>query len=542
MSWTTAARGRVPELLALASWLLALATAAAPATGQPPVAGLVLRASPGAPLGGAKVVFHPDHPPAPRWAEEWRRPALPAVQTQTDTTGRFSLRGGHGPGFLVVSHPRGFGALAARAAPGAPQRIQAQPLVPVELDGAASVNVMATPAGERPCKLGRFDADGLRLPAGSYRLLLHSEHGLTEARCELRLGQPHRVSAPPLGVRRVVLPPRFAGEVTLAGWPSVVLTPHDDALALTAAPGPRRLRIHWHTESGTALTSLWLPAGNGTTHATLPALTWRTAVVESAANDSSVGGARVDAVRRGARGAELASTSTTDARGVAHFVVGTDTYLVVHRPGWAHEVREVPASPSETATTIALGQGFAVAIAVHTPGRREIAGVTVELRHSNHPSWSLLGRTGPRGRVRFTDVPAGIAIVRVRDAALLASERQIAVAEAATGHVWSLTAAPGARLVGRVVYRDGRAASRVAVTLRDTTGLLGDTPRATHTDAEGRFRFAGLLEDELYTLSSSIERHGRTWSAQRRGVQPGDTEWQLELGSEDPIPPHRRKD
>ena len=86
----------------------------------------------------------------------------------------------------------------------------------------------------------------------------------------------------------------------------------------------------------------------------------------------------------------------------------------------------------------------------------------------------------------------------------------------------------------------GAPAAGVPVRLRDTTGTLQPSVRLAVSDADGSFAFDGLFADDFYAVSASVERDGRTWSAQRLAIQPDTVELELELRDEDPVPPHLR--
>ena len=146
-------------------------------------------------------------------------------------------------------------------------------------------------------------------------------------------------------------------------------------------------------------------------------------------------------------------------------------------------------------------------------------------------------RTDKRGIARFSDLPAGQAVVRLSSPGFVPQQRQISIPGPAQPLV--LPARRGQQLNGWVLRPDGEPARGATVLLRDTTGTIRNQ-RQTFTDAEGRFSFLGIGTESVFTLSAETQRAGQTWSAQLRGVQAGQGEWRLMLRLEDPPPPHRR--
>ena len=75
----------------------------------------------------------------------------------------------------MVVHPSGVGAVVPDAAPGVPDRVETRPLGEVRLRGTEASFAAAVAAlfpDRPPAFLGRFETRALRLPTGSYRLLL----------------------------------------------------------------------------------------------------------------------------------------------------------------------------------------------------------------------------------------------------------------------------------------------------------------------------------------------------------------------------------
>ena len=85
----------------------------------------------------------------------------------------------------------------------------------------------------------------------------------------------------------------------------------------------------------------------------------------------------------------------------------------------------------------------------------------------------------------------------------------------------------------------GEPALRALVTLRDPEGAVAE--RTVATDDQGRFEFTGLPETDRLVLFAAVQREGSTYSRRISGVRSGETGLDLELQTEDPIPPDRRK-
>ncbi len=516
---------------AVRSALLTLATAAAlPA--QPLIGGLVVGTD-GQPIANARATLWPLHADDPL-APPQRGANRPTAAGTTTARGDLRLAADQPGALLVIDAAGGRGALVL-AAPGAPLRIEAGALATVETGADTAVIGQLGPGPGQRVWLGHHPTP-LRLPPGRYQLAVESGDSLQLAHVRLEAGA--RATVPAHSISHLLrLPAGFDGEATAPAWPGLVLPVHDDAVRL-AAEGPLRVRCRWPNSGWELWTDHWLEPGAHLRAAPPADLQWRPVAIRDPAGP--VPGASLTSLRLGGDGTRLIARSRTGADGFARGATDADLWVARAAGSGRRGLLVADAGGLDRGPPVLeLGPGHGVTVRVRDPAGHPVAGAPVSLVHKSLPELPWRGSSDARGIVRFDEVPAGSGTLLLRSADHVPAERAIAIEPRAAGHRWTLTADPGAVLRG-VVVREGAPAGGVTVTLREASGALRQSPRAMESDASGRFAFSGLLLDEVYTVSASWQRGARTWSAQLRGVQPGDGEWTLELIDEDPVPPQRR--
>lgn len=501
---------------------------AGPSGAQQPVQGLVLSPS-GEPMAAAVVSFHPDPPAAPDCLRTWL-PASPPTQTSTDGSGRYRIDTGS-RGCLVVSHAAGLGALLWDASPGVPDRVQLQPLGEILIGATADTRafVAVTSPEDIPRFLGQRQGPTLRLPPGRYSVLVDRAGVWEEHVCQLFGSQ--RIELPSRSQPRLVpTHDGFRGRILTAAIPEIVLSEGSD-LQLSASAPPLVLRVAHDQGQMISYSEVWVPPTEESVEVRPQEL--RTAELRvRSSRAEALEAARVFTLQPTARGPVVRAGAAVDGEGRGRrAVLDGEARVLVYAPGQAPRILGGAELELDEVT---LEEGFDVVVEVDGAGP-ETAGLTLVLEHGSNPWLVYTARTDRRGTARFSDLPAGRAVVKLSSPDFVPQQRQVAI----PGPALVLPARRGQQLDGRVVRPDGEPARGATVLLRDTTGTIRSQRRA-FTDAEGRFSFPGIGTESVFTLSAEMQRAGKTWSAQQRGVQAGQGEWRLQLRLEDPTPPHRR--
>lgn len=501
------------------------------APGQRAVQGLVFDPAL-EPLAGAEVSFHPRQRPDLTWLEDLTPDPKPLL-ARTDERGRYKIDGADRPGCLLVRHPSGLGALVPGAAPGSPDRVMARPLGALRVEGEDLpfiAHVTAVLAGRGQQYLGRFVHTDLRLPAGTYRVLFQRGELFGEHTCRVEEGRT--TVLPPLQVgRALTIPSGFDGSVFLRGWPQPELTGRP--LLIPPSRGPVILRVERRVGDDELFDRVWLTPDSTQLPLATPPAQWDEVQVVGP-GDRGVAGARIYTVEPTGQGPVVRARSMTDAEGRGRHAAIQGARVLVLASGFGARLIDAEALSQRPEIRLAPGSNVDVRVVSDEP---EVALVEVELRHSADSWLTFATFADRRGLARFRDLPPGDSTLRLLSPDHLPAELDVALP--AKGEL-VLPARPGARVTGRVVLTDGDPAAGALVRLRDTTGQLREV-RDAIADRQGQFAFGGLRDDSLFTISAELQRQGRTWSAQQRGIQPGDGGALLELRLEDPLPPHRRK-
>lgn len=454
-------------------------------------------------------------------------PAPPPATTTTDAAGSFRL-----PlvtdACLLVQHGDGLGALLARCTQGAPVRLLATPLGEVTLPPTA---LGAFVRVENGAALGWREGTELRLPAGSYRLLVRFSDGFDEHR--VRLASSARValfrsSRPPLTVR---VQAEASFDLIVDDWLQTPLQPDSLGQILVWAPcAPDRAHRLTLREQGPggALALHRSVCAEPTTVLTLPHTRWRPRALGSlvAGLVATLEGGNTDV-----RCLALAPIrADADGRGTAHLpIAADDTRDVVLAAGAAIASLADDGTPPARSLTVQV-----------TDARGPVADAAIELT-GTPPHVTRRSTTDARGLAIFAALPRAPCLLRLQAAEHIADPAAIDVRRLDAGSV-AVRAEVGAQLVGRVTLGSSPlpAGLGVDLTLRDPTGLLAMPTRAGTVAADGRFRFGGLEPGGRFTLFASAQVRGITYSAKLHGVL-ADSEVELDLQSEDvPAPAVRR--
>lgn len=505
---------------------------AAVGAAQAPIAGIVHDRD-GAPAAGARITLLPRPPLVPAGLAELVRSRF-ELRTLADARGQFVLRPDDPDlrgGTLLVEHG-GQAALVAAVDAGSPTRVALaeSAVVGAAIDGPGTLHVLALFA-QAPVLLGSHPIGAgaaVALPAARYRLLLEAAGRFAEHEIELRAGERAELPAPPEPVSFLRVPSDFAGRVHPAGWFPVALPVRDHRVAVPAGPPPRALVAHLDVEQATVVQRVAFATGGEQTLAPVRGA-WHT--VAPAPGSPSVRGwlfsveplAEGLAVRCFARApgpVRLLATSPRDA-----FLLWFADHAPIHA-----------AAEGDLSYTATPGATLDLELDAADVGEDLRADVTVT--GPEMPWLQLRTAVDARGRARLPDLPPGLLTVRVTSALFQDETRAI---ELRSGGAATLRIAPrrGARLTGTAFLPDGAPAVGAVAELRDPSGAQRTEPWRTFTDSKGGFAFAGLPAEGTLTLWVSLQQAGRTWSAQLRGVQPGE-DCRLDLRLEDPAPPSIR--
>lgn len=505
---------------------------AAVAPAQPPVQGLVLTPE-ARPLAGAEISFHPAPTSALPWLASIEAPRS-AVRTRSDERGHYRISPVASTGCVMALHSTGLGAIVAGAAPGNPDRIAMKPLSEISIAGEAgsfSAHVaFVLPDGETQY-LGQWDCEKLRLPQGTYRLLVLRGDRRRQYTCRVTEGRT--VELPALLPTRTLRVKDFDGEVSLAGWPGLAL-PRTRA-GVPVNPGAQVLRFVLRHGADRTFTEVWVK--NGTEQCDLPPPPdWADVRVIDRAGQP-ISGARVYTVSATAGRPVAVAMSVSNRDGRARRArCAAATRVVIEARGFGLMLIDDAELSGQSDIQLARGHEARALVLLDARDANDARGLSFELRYDSNPWCVFVSRTDARGQARFLDLPPGDATLWLNSDRHLPSTRGVSISEETS--TWRVRADPGAGISGRVEL-GGAPAPGALIRLRDTTRQLART-RITVADGLGQFSFLGLPSEALLTLSAEIQRAGSTWSAQLRAVQPDGDDAVLELRLEDPPLPHQR--
>jgi hypothetical protein len=183
----------------------------------------------------------------------------------------------------------------------------------------------------------------------------------------------------------------------------------------------------------------------------------------------------------------------------------------------------------QRAPALAFAPGRALEVRVQLPDGQPAAGIAVDFLRDRLGPATARATSDELGRARLDPVQDR-GVLHVDDVRFCNLELAVGPDDATA----TLRLDAGRSLQGTVEHADGSPAPFVAVTLRDPRGDLRPAERTVASDAEGRFRFAGLPEaGRIYVLFAQWIHEGETWSA-RAQATAGERPWRLQLVHEDP--------
>ncbi|MCC6671517.1 MAG: carboxypeptidase regulatory-like domain-containing protein [Planctomycetes bacterium] len=500
-----------------------------------PIEGVVL-APDGRPVAGAEVHFRaaailPIGVAAPPAESSERTDAA----TRSDADGRFRLRPGCSRGALWVSNAT-LGALVPEVASGDALRVELEPLGSLRLaDGdPLTLDLSALHGQGGPLYLGRRAGPEVLLPGGPYLFLARSSGDAWEGRVYVRAGQRELLPGPEGRETIVRVPPGTT--VRLERWPEVALPAAAAGVRIPAGAG-RVLRVTTTTPQGLHHHFVDLPAAAARFEVVTTPPLWR-ALRVLAPGQRPAAGAWLASVEWLAAGPRVRAWSPVSADGLAHLLVPA-TSAPVRGLVW-HPTLGAALCPTDApaGSEVRLAGAWPLRVEVRDPRGTPLAAVRLRV-HAEAAALDWTGRTDLRGSASFGAVPTGRIRIYVADARYIADAQTLEHGRERPTPV--LVVAAGLSVHGLVILPEGRPAAHARVALRDSAQAGAGGERHTFADELGRFRFDGLA-DAQFTLFASFQREAFTWSAKLRGVQPGETEWRIDLRHEDPPPPGTRRD
>ncbi len=459
-------------------------------------------------------------------------------------TGRSDARGvlrfplGEKPraGAVVITTAAGLGALVPRVLPGESDRISLQPLGEVTTaTGSEAFTLYAahTAVDGTRNALPACSGTSVRLPAGNYEVWAHSEDGWIWQRLDVLPGRRVllQFTGPAQALRRAE-----GNRVHPEGWPQVRLL--DEATARCVLLGAALAAPLYGRESETGRVVLGQIPGPPRHEA----IVWPTTAA-AAATDGVRLTLRDDAVaanetvqwfvlRRSDAGSwRLLGAADSVGSNPARLPDsrGGDDWLLVLAPG--RPPFATPWSSNLATQPLTLPGGVPLVVRCRTDSGEPAVDAVLEYVPASGEAAAVRARSDGRGQAAFGPVAAP-GLLRVSDRRFANQQLELQLVPQ-TGV--DLQLAAGASLRGQVTLPGGSPASGTVVTLRDATGRLRPAQRATVTDAEGAFRFAGLDESGDYVLFATANRDGHTWSAKLARVAPGAAAVELTLRDEDPV-------
>ncbi|MEE2886666.1 MAG: carboxypeptidase-like regulatory domain-containing protein [Planctomycetota bacterium] len=537
-------RPRKPLALLLSTLLVATVTQPQLGAQRSPhrIMGLV-RSDGGRPLDKAAMTFYPA--PTPRlsilsaYADLTAGPLAP-IRDFSKPGGRFQLRVPSQTGALLALYPprppARLGAL--RLGDQATGTLGCRPVAELAFARACDLWIQAVAVDGRCYHLGKRTAvQQLRLPAGEYRFLVQEGNDkkgkilLYEFRQHLRSGtRTQAPTAPPIE-RRVNLSYTDA-TVSLRDWPQLALPRSGGGWAyLRCTEAPVRLLAR----HGSCLTEFWA------SKAEVPVT--RGAKVEMGLalyildpDGTPIPDAVVTIAEQTASGWSLHAQSHTDQTGRTDMPSKLESgWVFVWARGYATSAQAVDETkqPDQTKAEIRLRTGTKLQLRVLDQRGEPVAGAILEAI----PQQALLRsphRTDHLGQLSLSDLPAGQFEVQLLDPRYRPS-RVPTVLRPDISNRLTIRADPGALLHGQVLLPDGKPAPRAVISLR------GTHHQVTIAKPDGTFQVRGLSDTDTLRISARLTHQGAAYISTNLMATPGETKWILQLKSEDPSLPGRRK-
>ncbi len=498
--------------------------------------GRVLAADSGKPVAAATLTFQPEEPHSVVLLQGWVG-AGPAQSASTNDRGTYRI-GCHGAGTLLVEHDSGFGALVHRTSPNTFQTVQARLMGELVIPGGADAvaYVLAVSPTGHTTHLGHRPGPRIRLPAGDYRLLVHSDRWI-ELRCRVISGRRQVLQPVPASRQTLRLYAGFRGRITLRGWPRVALPQTAGVAPVPDGPGPRILQVWEQRQDAVLLRELWVQQPHQTLSPSSRGLR-RLQVHDARGNP--LGGAWCFSCYQAPGGLRIVSRSRSNDHGQARIAdVSTEPtgFLLVHKRGFALGHAEL--FGTRHPITVKLGRGYPIRLVVLGPKALAQAGVEVRLQPTAAPWAACSSFTNPKGEVVFRDLPLGEARARLLGTPFLIQEHILAVTR--TGKPATIQARPGFKIQGHVLLPSGQPAANALVMVREPLGSLGLGETVACTGPDGGFTFQGLPKELALVLTASLERAGRTFTSKALGVEAETLDLRVQLLAEDRPQPGKRK-
>lgn len=485
-------------------------------------------------LAQAEVHFYPaaasDYP--------WLHHLLPVpahTVAVSDLQGRFEITCNSVTGSVWIEHHDGLGGLHHGLGPGAAQVLTAHPLGEVRLASsrAFSAEILALPADAGSVYLGRRQGQALRLPAGSYLLLISSEGQRHEVPVQIRSAERSVIHLPDPTIQRVAGWSAQQGELYLDGWPTSLAA----AAGKMFLPQPsERSLLRWHRALATAtwIEEIWYQRGEIVELPSTPVQTHRFKVTDEA--NLPLAGVRVCSVESTSARVMVRSWALTDAAGevdLASHRQHRETYVIALSPGYGPAV--LVQDDGSQRMALRLSAGSHARVRILDPRGMPLAGTRVEIWQQPASLLHRVSYSDARGEVRFQDLTSAAANLRVDHQDYLPLEFTMTTRKGAAGPFVSVQLESGLELSGRVVDNLQQPIAGAVVELRGAAAFN----RIQATDATGHFLFRGLPEAQ-FTVFVQTTVAGITWSGRALGLSPGQAGLQIVVASEDPHLPDKK--
>ena len=508
----------------------------------------IARSDGGRALGAAKVEFYPATPHHLAIFQDWKAtltPAKQAVRTQTQGNGRFQLSVPSAEGALLLTYPTTETPLlgSLRLGPQPTANLDCRPLAHLDLQVPSDIWIVAIAADGQEYQLGkRSKVSQLRLPAGEYRFLRHQGLSIQQVRLRLRAGSKSTIpitqaqtkieipgsthSGVSRGALGIASHPKGI-RITLRDWPAFRLPSSPGQTFLPIDPIPMRLLIHQPIPRGELLTELW--AENPKLEVPASGIETRSLRILKQGGQALYD-ATVVTAQETTSGWSLRSISSSDEMGQAILPKSLQSgWLFVSHPGYATLAQPLVASLAKLTLTRATN----LDLRILDPRGNPVAGALFEISPSN-PLLRTRHRTDHLGKARVGNQRPGKAAIHLLDPRFLRSTHPLAL-RAETNNTVTLRTKPGATLQGKVLLPNGKPAPGATIRVQD------QTTRLTLTDAAGRFQLKGLDLAATVRISANLTWQGKAYISVKSAVTPGATTWILQLQTEDPELPGRRK-
>lgn len=441
-------------------------------------------------------------------------------------------------GLLWLQHPAGpnpaLGCLVPLPLPAGPgiPKVICRPMSQVEIPPGLRCELRWLRPGSDSFPLGILEPGQHRLPAGNYLCLLTDARGAELRPLRLSPGARRKLK-PPTGPVRTVNAPSPDGRYVLPGWPRTSL-PRQDARVLLPpesarlwllrdARGSRQLDLlHEFAEK------IQVPPGRQDQR-----------VVISDSAGAPVPGARLIGLGHTGNDWLPRAQAHSDAQGRASLAWPTDlaaAAVIVDAPGFALHRQEIGAVGKTVRVQLERARSLQVLL---TDGQaRPSVHVDLLLQVQGRPLLDRMVRSDATGRVHLDRLGAAAIELTPKHPQYLESAQSL---QPGTRPVERMVLPRGFQVHGSVLDPAGRPAVGVLVELRDTRDGTPLRRRMVLTDSRGRFRFGGLPEYVRLRLSARQDRGSRSLISKAIPVQPSSYPVTLELRSEDPVLPGRRR-